>query len=167
MKLSLFASSIPFALLAACSSSSTTTAPLDAGGTVSDGASDVVTDGSVAVACAQTVVAACATASPTDCPYPTFDAARAAACCGSTCTVKVSAAPCGAYDVAELQGIDTVTRHYFDHASGGLVAIVRYGTTIIGYACGTGPAAFDAPKCAATSFVCVAGDDAGSDAAGD
>ena len=148
----------------ACSSTSTAGASDAGNGDANvDGANP---DGSITVTCTQTTQTACAAASPAECPYPTFASARAASCCGATgCTLKVTSSPCGGYDVAETQGVDTVTSYYFDHATGNLVATVHFGATMLGgNACNAGPATFDAPNCTRSSFTCVAGD-AGADAA--
>ena len=170
MKLSLLFSLIPFcgfAAFAACTNTVTNIGPAD-GGSTDALADDGGADASVTVTCNRTVATACATPSATDCPFPTFEAARAAAGCDTTCTVRVSSSACGAYDVAEERGVDTVTSHYFDHTSGSLVAIVRYGATLIGgYTCGAGPSTFDAPSCAASTFVCIGATDGGADAADD
>jgi hypothetical protein len=182
MKLSLLSSSLPLPLLSvlsslalatvACSSTTSSTPAADGGADATvDGASP---EGSITVTCTRTAATACAASSTADCPYPTFAAARAASCCGATgCTVKVTSSPCGGYDVAELQGVDTVTTYYFDHTSGDLVATVHFGATMIGgNECNAGPATFDAPNCTRASFACVpdvadASVDAAADAASD
>jgi hypothetical protein len=154
--------------LAACMTSSTGTTP-DAGST-SDAAVPTDADaGGVTVACTTTAVALCAQAAPNACKYPTFDDARAASCCGAGC-VKLTSVPCGGYDVAMDQGIDTQTSYYFDHASGKLVAVVMYGATLVGgYTCGGGPASFAVPTCERSLFACsdAGAGDAGADSAGD
>ncbi len=161
MKLSLRFSPITFIpllvsalALAACSSTSSTGSNADAGG------GDATVDGgTVTIACTARVAAVCATPSA-DCPYPTLATARAAACCASSgCSLKVTSSPCGGYDVAELQGTDTVTSYYYDPATGNLVASVHSGATMLGGdTCNAGPAIFDAPNCPRSSFACVAAD---------
>jgi hypothetical protein len=171
MKLTTLTCSLFITVVACTSTTSTTAMPSDGGSTadatVNDAGAGAVDSGAgVVVACTQTAATACATA-PADCPYPTFADARAAACCSGAGCIKVSSSPCGAYDVAEARGVDTATRHYFDPASGNLVAIVRYGASLVGgFVCGAGPASFDAPSCDPSTLVCVTGDvdDAGADA---
>jgi hypothetical protein len=170
MKLTTIACSLFITIVACTSTTSTTGTPSDGGVTPDatvDAGGGTDSGASVTVACARTAVDICAGGVTADCPYPKFADARAAACCAATgCFVKVTTSSCGVYDVAEAKGIDTVTRHYFDHASGSLVAVVRYGASLIGgYVCGAGPASFDAPACDPSTFACVAGDmDASADA---
>ncbi len=168
MKLSLIYSLLPLAAIA-CSSSSSTSSTTDSGSSDATVGDAPTGDAGVTVTCTRTTADLCASPGSADCPYPTFASARAASCCAAQgCFVKVTSSTCGGYDVAEARGIDTVTSYYYDHANGNLVAVVRFGSSLVGgYVCGAGPATFDTPSCAETGFACVPGGDAGTDGASD
>src|SRR4051812_36876752 len=108
MKLSILFSALPvfcaLSAFAACKDTVTDITPGDGGSSDAPG-EDASIDANVTVACTRTVATACATPSPSDCPYPTFAEARAAACCDTTCTVRVSSSTCAGYDVAEDRGV--------------------------------------------------------------